>query len=156
MSHAFLCRLGAPLPANYRTARRNLHDVKGIFQRYVIVPKNSVIPNIESLILRYPLIGWDIWQKAVYLLTNDVKPPSHFPTFGWWHHRVIDYVRKGLLFHGPEIEREGLGKPWSLHGLLWPKQLETLRTLMSEGGVKTETGPPVTSGRMLRRTFAHE
>jgi hypothetical protein len=153
MSHAFLRRLGVPLPANYATARRNLHDIKGVFQRYMIVSPNSVIPNLESLMLRYPLILWDIWQKAVYLLTNQVKPPSHAPIFGWRHHRVIDYVRKGILLVGPEVEREALGKPLSLHGILWPQQLENLKALPS---VKPEKGTPVTSGRMLRRTFAHE
>jgi hypothetical protein len=144
--------MGVPLPANYATARRNLHDVKGIFQRFMIVPTNSVIPNIDSLMLRYPLILWDIWQKAVYLLTNDVKPPSHAPIFGWRHLRVIDYVRKGVLLSGPEFEREALGKSWSLHGLLWPQQLENLKKISS---VKPEKGLRVTSGRMLRRDTAH-
>jgi hypothetical protein len=153
MNHALLRRLGVPLPSNYSTARRNLLDIKGIFQRNAIVPAGSQVPKIESLINRFPLMGWDIWQRSVYLVTNDVKPPSHYPIFGWRHQRVLDYVRHGNLFHGPEVEREGLGTPWSLHGLLWPQQLDTLRKIGVAAVAKESL--PVTSGRMLRRLSAH-
>jgi hypothetical protein len=152
MSHAFLTKLGFPLLANYGSARRELFDIKGVFQRYAIVPTGSEIPNIGPLMDRFPLIGWDIWQRAVYLLTNDVKPPSHFPIFGWREHRVLDYKREGRLLHSPEMEQAGLSRSWSLHGLLWPQQLETLRKM---AGPVSVSGPPVSSGRMLRRTPAH-
>jgi len=129
MSHAFLRGLGVPLPKNYVTARRELLDIKGIFTKYTIVPAGSHGPHIESLLHRFPLIGWDIWQKYVYLLTSDIKPPSHFPIFGWRHQRVLDYVQHGRLLHTSEFERNGLGKPWSLHGTLWPQQIEAVRRL---------------------------
>ena len=148
MSHTFLCRLGVPLPVNYASARRELLDIKGVFRRNVIVPTGSEVPNLGPLLDRFPLIGWDIWQRAVYLLTNDVKPPSHFPIFGWRHNRVLDYRREGRLFHSAETEHAALGKPWSLYGLLWPEQLKTLR---KTAGRVHMYGPPVTSGRMLRR-----
>jgi hypothetical protein len=148
MSHAFVTKLGFSLPANYGSARRELLDIKGVFQRYAIVPTGSEVPNIGPLMNRFPLIGWDIWQRAAYLLTNDVKPPSHSPIFGWREHRVLDYQRQGRLLHSPEMERAGLGRSWSLHGLLWPQQLETLRKM---AGPVRVSGPPVSSGRMLRR-----
>ncbi len=97
MSHTFLRQARVALPVNYATARRNLLDVKSIFQRYSIVKNGSTVPNLKPLMYRFPLIGWDIWQRAVYLLTNDVKPPSQFPIFGWRYHRVLDYVRHGRL-----------------------------------------------------------
>lgn len=149
MSHTFLHRLGIPLPANYSSARRELLDTKGVFRRNMITPIGTSVPNLDALLGRFPLMGWDIWQKAVYLLTNDVKPPSHMPIFGWRHYRVLDYKRKGRLFMSPEIEASMLGKPGSLHGLLWPPQLDTLRTIPAP--IKT-SGPPITSGRMMRRT----
>ena len=142
MSHAFLHRLGVPLPVNYSSARRELLDTKGVFRRYVITPVGSSVPNLEPLLDRFPLIGWDIWQRGVYLLTNDIKPPSHFPIFGWRHQRVLDYKREQRLFHSPEIESVMLGKPPSLYGLLLPQQLDTLRKTL--GAIHTG-GPPVTS-----------
>ncbi|GEM_PF-6310107 len=154
MSYAFLRRLGFPLPDNYATARRELLDIKGVFQRYVIVPAGSSVPKLEALLDRFPLMGWDIWQRAVYLVTNDVKPPSHFPIFGWRHARVVDYKREGRLFHSPDIEHKALGKPWSLHGPLWSKQLETLRKMSAPS--RCTPGPAISSGRMLRRISAHE
>jgi hypothetical protein len=154
MSHEFLCDLGASLPA-YATARRNLFDAKGVFQRYAITPAGSVVPRIEPLMFRFPLIAWDVWQKNVYLLTSDVKPPSHFPIFGWRRQRVLDYVRRGQLLVDGETERAALGKPWSLHGLLWPQQLQTLQKITAKGPARMDDGPPVNSGRMLRRTSSH-
>lgn len=154
MSHAFLRRLRFPLPDNYATSRRELLDIKGVFQRYAIVPAGSPVPKLEPLLNRFPLMGWDIWQRAVYLLTNDVKPPSHAPIFGWRHNRVVEYKREGRLFHSPEIERAALGKPWSLYGLLWPQQLETLRKMAAPS--ECMFGPPISSGRMLRRISAHQ
>jgi hypothetical protein len=84
--------------------------VKGIFQRYAIIENGATVPSIEPLMFRFPLMGWDIWQRAVYLLTNDVKPPSHFPIFGWREQRVLDYVRRGRLLLDPGTERTVLGK----------------------------------------------
>jgi hypothetical protein len=110
MSHEFLLGLGAPLPS-YTTARRNLFDVKGVFQRNAFTPAGSLVSKIEPLMFRFPLIAWDIWQKNVYLLTNDVKPPSHFPIFGWRRQRVLDYVRRGQLLVNDEVERAALGTP---------------------------------------------
>ena len=154
MSHALLCNLRARLPKDYAAARRNLLDVKGVFQRNMIVRNGTVVPKIGALANRFPLIAWDIWQRGVYLLTNDIKPPSHFPIFGWRHQRVVDYFENHRLLFTPEIERAGLGQPWTLHGLLWPQQLETLQKITRESTVRTDDGPPVTSGRMLRRVNA--
>jgi hypothetical protein len=156
MSHALLCSLGARLPKDYTGARRNLLDVKGVFQRNMIVRNGTVVPKIEALANRFPLIAWDIWQRSVYLLTNDIKPPSHFPIFGWRHQRVVDYFEDRSLLPTPELERSWLGRPWSIHGLLWPQQIETLRKITSASTVRTDDGPPVTSGRMLRRMNAHQ
>jgi hypothetical protein len=83
-------------------------------------------------------------------LTSDVKPPSHFPIFGWRHQRVLSYKQEGRLFYTPEMEREALGEPFTLHGLLWPQQLDSLQNLRKTGSVHT-AGPPITDGRMLRR-----
>jgi hypothetical protein len=156
MSHAFLRDRGARLPSSYATARRNLLDVKGIFQRNAIIENGSRVPKIEPFIYRFPLVAWDIWQRSVYLLTNDVKPPSHFPIFGWRHHRVRDYFENRRLLLTPELEHGGLGQPWSLHGLLWPQQLETLQKIVAKSEVRTNGGPPITSGRMSRRRSAHQ
>jgi hypothetical protein len=155
MSHALLRRLGLQLPANYSTARRNLLDTKGVFQRSAIVPNGSTVPSIEALISRFPLIAWDVWHKAVYLLTNDVKPPSHYPMFGWRHYQLIDYIKNGRLFLSPELEEKALGRALSLHGILLPQQIETLKRIRSASSVRAAGGPPVTSGRMLRRRTAH-
>ena len=65
MSHTFLRDRGAQLPGNYATARRNLLDVKGIFQRSAIIENGSTIPKIEPLVYRFPLVAWDIWQRGV-------------------------------------------------------------------------------------------
>lgn len=154
MSYTFLRHLRFPLPASYATARRELLDIKGVFQRCVIVRAGSQVPKLEAFLNRFPLMGWDIWQRAAYLLTNDIKPPSHFPIFGWRHARVVDYKREGRLFNSAEIERAALGKPWSLHGLLWPQQLEALRKTVTPSG--RTYGPPISSGRMLRRVSAHQ
>ena len=155
MSHAFLRGRGARLPSNYGTARRNLLDVKGIFQSNAIIKNGSKVPKIGPLICRFPLVAWDIWQRSVYLLTNDVKPPSHFPIFGWRHQRVVDYFENHRLLFTPEFERTGLGQPWSLHGLLWPQQLESLQRIVAKSEVRPGDGPPITSGRMSRRRTAH-
>ena len=45
MSHEFLRGRGASLP-NYATARRNLFDIKGVFQRYTFTPAGSTVPKI--------------------------------------------------------------------------------------------------------------
>ena len=156
MSYAFLRRSGFPLPDNYATARRELLDIKGVFQRYVIVRAGSPVPKLEALLNRFPLMGWDIWQRAVYLLTNDVKPPSHAPIFGWRQDRVVDYKQEGRLFYSAELEHKWLGKPWSLHGLLWPEQFDTLRKIVAVAPPGPTYGPPVSSGRMLRRSPAHQ
>lgn len=151
ISYAFLRQKGIGLPANYVNARRELLDVKGVLQRYAIVPTGSEVPNTDALLYRFPLIGWDIWQRSVYLLTNDVKPPSHMPIFGWRHSRLLNYVETDCVFGSREIEKELLGHERSLCGPLWPSQTDTLKKL---GKVKI-VGPPITSGRMLRRILAH-
>jgi hypothetical protein len=148
MSHAFLLQgFNLRLPTDYGNARRELLDIKGVFQRNVIIQTGAVAPKLEALLSRFPLMGWDIWQRAVYLLTNDVKPPSHFPIFGWRHDRVLTYKQEGRLFYTPEMEREYLGTSLSLHGLLFPKQIERVRKMSPA----RTAGLPVTSGRMLRR-----
>ena len=151
MSYAFLQHLGLPISPNYDSARRELLDIKAAFRSGTLVPMGSEVPNIGPLLVRFPLIGWDIWQRAVYLLTNDVKPPSHMPIFGWRHHRVLSYAQSGHLV-SPGFEQELLGHSFSLHGILWPEQLKTLEKLVRPA---RSAGPPVTSGRMLRRHFAH-
>jgi hypothetical protein len=156
MSHAFLRRARLALPADYVTARRNLLDVKGVFQGNVLVENGATVPNIRALLHRFPLMGWDIWQRATYLMTSPVKPPSHFPIYGWRHYRVLDFVRRGRLLIDEDAERALLGTPASLHGLLWPQQIETLRKVSSVSRVKVAAGPPVNSGRMLRRQTARE
>jgi hypothetical protein len=155
MSHLFLLRAGFELPVNYSTARRNLFDIKGVFYNSAIVENGTMLRSIDALLVRFPLIGWDIFQRAVYLLTNDIKPPSHFPIFGWREQRVHDYVRRGRLLLDVETEAALLGTPQSLHGLLWPQQLETLRKIASVSRVTVKKGGPITSGRGFRRTSAH-
>jgi hypothetical protein len=154
MCYEFLRGLGAPLPS-YSTARRNLFDVKGVFQRNVFTPVGSVVSKIEPMMFRFPLIAWDVWQKNVYLLTTAVKPPSHFPIFGWRSQRVLDYVRRGRLLVDDETERVVLGTPWSLHGLLFPQQLQTLQKITAKDPARLDDGPPVNSGRMLRLRSSH-
>ena len=109
----------------------------------------SEVPNIGPLLIRFPLIGWDIWQRAVYLLTNNVKPPSHMPIFGWRHYRVLEYAQSGHRVPAG-FEQEVLSHPSSLHDLLCLSSWKLLEKIIRPA---RSTGPPVTSGRMLRKTF---